>query len=75
MGYHWKPTGRPFPLGAQCPLTRNTKPKVLNIKQWKLTGRIFPLGDQCPLTRPTALNNTTMLIDTQANNIPVESNP
>ncbi|GJR12271.1 retrovirus-related pol polyprotein from transposon TNT 1-94 [Tanacetum coccineum] len=104
VGYHWKPTGRLFPLGAQCPLTRNTKPKVLPVKQWKPTGRIFPLGDQCPLTRstkpkvlsvkqwkptgriiplgeqcplvrPTALNNTTMLADTQANNIPVESNP
>ncbi|GJS80296.1 hypothetical protein Tco_0730177 [Tanacetum coccineum] len=104
VGYHWKPTGRLFPLGAQCPLTRNTKPKVLLVKQWKPTGRIFPLNDQCPLTRstkpkvlsvkqwkptgriiplgeqcplvrPTALNNTTMLADTQANNIPVESNP
>ncbi|GJT48049.1 retrovirus-related pol polyprotein from transposon TNT 1-94 [Tanacetum coccineum] len=67
----WKPTGRIFPLGDQCPLTRFTKPKVVSIKQWKPTGRIIPLGEQCPLVRPAALNNTTMLADTQANSIPV----
>ncbi|GJR76593.1 integrase, catalytic region, zinc finger, CCHC-type containing protein [Tanacetum coccineum] len=27
--------------------------------------RIIPLGEQCPLVRPTALNDTTMLTDTQ----------
>ncbi|GJU61106.1 hypothetical protein Tco_1238872, partial [Tanacetum coccineum] len=59
VGYHWKLTGRLFPLGAQCPLIRNTKPKVLLVKQWNPTGRIFPL------VSPTALNNTTMLADTQ----------
>ncbi|GJV98408.1 integrase, catalytic region, zinc finger, CCHC-type containing protein [Tanacetum coccineum] len=60
VGYHWKPTGRIFPLGAQCPLTRNTKPKVVPVKQWKPTGRLIPLGGQCPLVRPTALNRGTM---------------
>ncbi|GJZ95433.1 hypothetical protein Tco_0667767 [Tanacetum coccineum] len=38
--YHWKSTGRIFPLGDQCPLTRITKPKALPVKQWKPTGRI-----------------------------------
>ncbi|GJV47566.1 retrovirus-related pol polyprotein from transposon TNT 1-94 [Tanacetum coccineum] len=60
-----------FPLGAQCPLTRSIKPKVLSVKQWKPTGRIIPLGEQFPLVKPTTLNNTTMLADRQANNIPV----
>ncbi|GJU97391.1 retrovirus-related pol polyprotein from transposon TNT 1-94 [Tanacetum coccineum] len=61
IGYHWKPTGRIFHLGAQFPLTRNTKPKVVPIKQWKPTGRLIPLGGQCPLVRPTALNRGTMV--------------
>ncbi|GJU30868.1 integrase, catalytic region, zinc finger, CCHC-type containing protein [Tanacetum coccineum] len=56
VGYNWKPTGRIFPLGAQCPLTRYTKPKVVSVKQWKPTGRLILLGGQCPLVRPTALN-------------------
>ncbi|GJW36172.1 retrovirus-related pol polyprotein from transposon TNT 1-94 [Tanacetum coccineum] len=55
VDYHWKPTGRIFPLGEQCPLTRNTKPKVMHVKQWKPTGRLFPFGEQCPLTRNTTL--------------------
>ncbi|GJU06042.1 hypothetical protein Tco_1122472 [Tanacetum coccineum] len=71
VGYHWKPTGRIFPLGAQCPLTRNTKPKVVPVKQWKPTGRLIPLGGQCPLVRPTALNRGTMPADPQGNNTPV----
>ncbi|GKD42222.1 retrovirus-related pol polyprotein from transposon TNT 1-94 [Tanacetum coccineum] len=74
VGYHWKPTGRIFPLGAQCPLTRNTKPKVVPVKQWKPTGRLIPLGGQCPLVRPTALNRGTMPADPQGNNTPVEYN-
>ncbi|GJV67402.1 hypothetical protein Tco_1482911 [Tanacetum coccineum] len=53
VGYHWKPTGRMLPLGAQCPLTRNTTPRVLHVKQWKSTGRILPLDAQCPLNRNT----------------------
>ncbi|GKD03062.1 retrovirus-related pol polyprotein from transposon TNT 1-94, partial [Tanacetum coccineum] len=57
MGYHWKPIGRIFPLGAQFPLTRNTKPKVVHVKQWKPIGRLIPLGGQIPLVRPTALNH------------------
>ncbi|GJS14028.1 hypothetical protein Tco_0408500 [Tanacetum coccineum] len=72
VGYHWKPTGRIFPLGAQCPLTRNTKPKVVHVKQWKPTGRLILLGGQCPLVRPTALNHGTMPADLQGNNTPVE---
>ncbi|GJR24530.1 integrase, catalytic region, zinc finger, CCHC-type containing protein [Tanacetum coccineum] len=72
VGYHWKPTGRIFPLGAQCPLTRNTKPKLVPVKQWKPTSRLIPLGGQCPLVRPTALNRRTMPTDPQGNNTPVE---
>ncbi|GJZ37066.1 integrase, catalytic region, zinc finger, CCHC-type containing protein [Tanacetum coccineum] len=72
VGYNWKPTGRIFPLGAQCPLTRNTKPKVVSVKQWKPTGRLILLGGQCPLVRPTALNRGTMPADPQGNNTPVE---
>ncbi|GJU12365.1 hypothetical protein Tco_1134761 [Tanacetum coccineum] len=74
VGYHWKPTGRMFPLGAQCPLNRNTKPKVVPVKQWKPTGRLIPLGGQCPLVRPTALNCGVMLADPQGNNTLVEYN-
>ncbi|GKC93149.1 hypothetical protein Tco_1158591 [Tanacetum coccineum] len=33
VGYHWRPTGRIFTLGEQCPLTRFTKPKVVPVKQ------------------------------------------
>ncbi|GJT29333.1 retrovirus-related pol polyprotein from transposon TNT 1-94 [Tanacetum coccineum] len=72
VGYHWKPTRRIFPLGAQCPLTRNTKPKLVPVKQWKPTGRLIPLGGQCPLVRPTTLNCRTMPADPQGNNTPME---
>nr|GEW43251.1 retrovirus-related Pol polyprotein from transposon TNT 1-94 [Tanacetum cinerariifolium] len=33
VGYQWKPTGRIFTLGEQCPLTRFTYPKVVSVKQ------------------------------------------
>ncbi|GJZ06944.1 retrovirus-related pol polyprotein from transposon TNT 1-94 [Tanacetum coccineum] len=33
VGYQWKPTGRKFTLGEQCPLTRFTKSKVVPLKQ------------------------------------------
>ncbi|GKB75734.1 retrovirus-related pol polyprotein from transposon TNT 1-94 [Tanacetum coccineum] len=33
VGHHWRPTGRIFTLGEQCPLTRLTKPKVIFAKQ------------------------------------------
>nr|GEV76466.1 integrase, catalytic region, zinc finger, CCHC-type, peptidase aspartic, catalytic [Tanacetum cinerariifolium] len=33
VGYQWKPTGRIFTLGEQCPLTRFTHPKVVPTKQ------------------------------------------
>ncbi|GJV74932.1 hypothetical protein Tco_1506516 [Tanacetum coccineum] len=35
VGYQWKPTGRKFTLGEQCPLTRLTKYKVVPAKQTK----------------------------------------
>ncbi|GKD36485.1 retrovirus-related pol polyprotein from transposon TNT 1-94 [Tanacetum coccineum] len=35
VGYQWKPTGRKFTLGEQCPLTRLTKSKVVPAKQTK----------------------------------------
>ncbi|GKC22708.1 retrovirus-related pol polyprotein from transposon TNT 1-94 [Tanacetum coccineum] len=33
VGYQWKPTGKKFTLGEQCPLTRFTKSKVVPLKQ------------------------------------------
>ncbi|GJX50619.1 hypothetical protein Tco_0277464 [Tanacetum coccineum] len=33
VGHQWRPTGRIFTLGEQCPLTRITKPKVAPAKQ------------------------------------------
>ncbi|GJR62470.1 hypothetical protein Tco_1504632 [Tanacetum coccineum] len=33
VGYQWRPTGRIFTLGEQCPLTRLTKPKVVPATQ------------------------------------------
>ncbi|GJW89054.1 hypothetical protein Tco_0164394 [Tanacetum coccineum] len=33
VGYQWKPTGRKFTLGEQCPLTRFTKSKVVPLQQ------------------------------------------
>ncbi|GKE97357.1 hypothetical protein Tco_0020708, partial [Tanacetum coccineum] len=35
VGYQWRPTGRIFTLGEQCPLTRLTKSKVVPAKQTK----------------------------------------
>ncbi|GKE67015.1 hypothetical protein Tco_1521176 [Tanacetum coccineum] len=35
VGYQWRPTGRTFTLGEQCPLTRLTKPKVVPAMQIK----------------------------------------
>ncbi|GJX82254.1 hypothetical protein Tco_0331735, partial [Tanacetum coccineum] len=74
IGHQWRPTGRKFTLGEQCPLARNTNPKVLPIKQWKPTGRLIPLEEQFPLARLTALNRGTMLADPQENNTPVAYN-
>ncbi|GJW17998.1 hypothetical protein Tco_0025434 [Tanacetum coccineum] len=33
VGYQWKPTGKKFTLGEQCPLTRFTKSKVVPLQQ------------------------------------------
>ncbi|GJR62374.1 retrovirus-related pol polyprotein from transposon TNT 1-94 [Tanacetum coccineum] len=33
VSYQWKPTGKRFTLGAQCPLTRFTKSKVVPLQQ------------------------------------------
>ncbi|GJR79759.1 retrovirus-related pol polyprotein from transposon TNT 1-94 [Tanacetum coccineum] len=74
VGHHWKPTGRTLPLGAQCPLTRKTTPKIVPVKIWKSTGRLIPLRGQCPLTRPTALTSDIMLADPQAHHAPMEYN-
>ncbi|GKE18347.1 retrovirus-related pol polyprotein from transposon TNT 1-94 [Tanacetum coccineum] len=35
VGHQWRPMGRIFTLGEQCPLTRLTKPKVVSAKQTK----------------------------------------
>ncbi|GJV88981.1 putative reverse transcriptase domain-containing protein, partial [Tanacetum coccineum] len=66
--HHWKPTGRTFPLGAQCPLTRKTTPKVVPVKIWKPTGRLISLRGQCPLTRRIACTSDTLLTEPQAHN-------
>ncbi|GJT75954.1 retrovirus-related pol polyprotein from transposon TNT 1-94 [Tanacetum coccineum] len=74
VGHHWKPTGRTLPLGAQCPLTRKTTPKIVLVKIWNPTGRLIPLRGQCPLTRPTALISDIVLADPQAHHAPMEYN-
>ncbi|GKB43089.1 hypothetical protein Tco_0888031 [Tanacetum coccineum] len=55
VGYQWKPTGRTFTLEEKCPLTRNTRPKVVPVTLWKPMGRIILLGGQFPLVRPMLL--------------------
>ncbi|GJT72627.1 hypothetical protein Tco_1031913 [Tanacetum coccineum] len=35
VGYQWKPTGRIFTLGEQCPLSRLTTSSVLSVQQTK----------------------------------------
>ncbi|GJV80465.1 hypothetical protein Tco_1516335 [Tanacetum coccineum] len=57
VGYQWKPTGRKFTLGEQCPLTRITKPKVVPVRQWKPTGRIIPLVPDNACTNQLDPNN------------------
>ncbi|GKC31858.1 retrovirus-related pol polyprotein from transposon TNT 1-94 [Tanacetum coccineum] len=71
VGYQWKPTGRKFTLGEQCPLTRITKPKVVHVRQWKPTGRIIPLGEQCPVTRSIASTSAPIVVETQAPMVPI----
>ncbi|GJT04775.1 hypothetical protein Tco_0839237 [Tanacetum coccineum] len=71
IGYYWKPTGRILPLGAQCPLTRNTKPKVVLVRQWKPTGRILPLGGQCIVTRSIASTSALIVVETPTPMVPI----
>ncbi|GJZ42126.1 hypothetical protein Tco_0589012 [Tanacetum coccineum] len=58
VAYQWKPTRRKFTLGAQCPLTRFTKSKVVPLKQPEhvssskiLITERFNNASQKPLTR------------------------
>ncbi|GKB59984.1 hypothetical protein Tco_0916170 [Tanacetum coccineum] len=71
VGYQWRPTGRIFTLGEQCPLNRITKPKVVLVRQWKPTGRIIPLGEQCPITRSIASTSAPIVVETQAPMVPI----
>ncbi|GJU89263.1 hypothetical protein Tco_1301686 [Tanacetum coccineum] len=71
VGYQWKPIGRKFTLGEQCPLTRITKPKVVPVRQWKPTGRIIPLGEQCRVTRSIASTSAPIVVETQAPMVPI----
>ncbi|GKA55757.1 hypothetical protein Tco_0754829 [Tanacetum coccineum] len=54
--HHWKPTGRTFPLGAQCPLTRKTTPKVVLVKIWKPTVTMADANINAPEV-PVAANS------------------
>ncbi|GJS05266.1 integrase, catalytic region, zinc finger, CCHC-type containing protein [Tanacetum coccineum] len=71
IGYQWKPTGRKFTLGEQCPLTRFTKYKVVPIKQPEnvstsdivITER-FSNTSQKPLTRYQRKNKQEKAIST-----------
>ncbi|GJU56747.1 retrovirus-related pol polyprotein from transposon TNT 1-94 [Tanacetum coccineum] len=67
VGFQWRPTGRKFTLGEQCPLTRFTESKVVPVKQPKrvstsdivITER-FSNTSQKPLTRtPTEIGDPT----------------
>ncbi|GJQ90657.1 retrovirus-related pol polyprotein from transposon TNT 1-94 [Tanacetum coccineum] len=51
VGYQWRPTGRIFTLGEQCPLTRLTKPKVVPAKQTENVSTSKSVLTQKPLTR------------------------
>ncbi|GJW68099.1 retrovirus-related pol polyprotein from transposon TNT 1-94 [Tanacetum coccineum] len=67
VGYQWKPTGKKFTLGEQCPLTRITNSKVVPLQQPEhistseivITER-FSNTTQKPLTRiPTKIRDPT----------------
>ncbi|GJR54528.1 retrovirus-related pol polyprotein from transposon TNT 1-94 [Tanacetum coccineum] len=67
VGYQWKPTGKKFTLGEQCPLTRITNSKVVPLQQPEhvstseivITKR-FSNTTQKPLTRtPTEIGDPT----------------
>ena len=60
VGYQWRPTGKLFTLGNQCPPNDTTNLKHSIVKEWKATGRIFPLVTQCPDVRSTASSSKTV---------------
>ncbi|GJV63991.1 retrovirus-related pol polyprotein from transposon TNT 1-94 [Tanacetum coccineum] len=53
VGYQWRPTGRTFTLGEQCPLTRLTEPKIVPTKQTE---------NAVPVSIPTSLENQVVQI-------------
>ncbi|GJX87048.1 hypothetical protein Tco_0337822 [Tanacetum coccineum] len=64
VGYQWKPTGKKFTLGEQCPLTRITNSKVVPLQQPEhvSTSEImiierFSNTTQKPLTRTVRFGN------------------
>nr|GEV83748.1 hypothetical protein [Tanacetum cinerariifolium] len=72
VGYPWKPVGRTFTIGEQCPFNRITKPKVVHVRQWKPTGKIIPLRRQSPLIRSIASTSAPIVAETQAPMVSVE---
>ncbi|GJR05277.1 putative ribonuclease H-like domain-containing protein [Tanacetum coccineum] len=71
VGYQWKPIGKKFTLGEQCPLTRFTHSKVVPLQQPKhvstseimITER-FSNTTQNPLTRYKRRSKKDMIIST-----------
>ncbi|GJV46518.1 retrovirus-related pol polyprotein from transposon TNT 1-94 [Tanacetum coccineum] len=53
VGYQWRPTGRTFTLGEQCPLTRLTKPKVVPAKKTE---------HAVPVSIPTSPENQVIVV-------------
>ncbi|GJS25813.1 retrovirus-related pol polyprotein from transposon TNT 1-94 [Tanacetum coccineum] len=59
VGYQWRPTGRIFILGEQCPLTRLTKPKVVPAKQTENYQAV-------PVSLPISLENQAIVDSMQS---------
>ncbi|GJY17192.1 hypothetical protein Tco_0388683, partial [Tanacetum coccineum] len=55
VGYQWKPTGRKFTLGEQCPLTRFTKSKVVPVKQPENVNKMA--DENVPAPTPTRFDD------------------
>nr|GEX44300.1 hypothetical protein [Tanacetum cinerariifolium] len=65
IGYQWRPTGRIFNLGNQCPLTKFTPPKVVSATQHKkrantMADMTAPTG-QAPKMAPLVRTNDQIL--------------